>query len=123
MCFYFDGETPEVYDSKVCKAYKSRKCDACAKIIMPGDLYLRIKYLYEGYLDLVEYCGSCHHTRSMIHEEEIEKGCDWNESWCPYEDIDSVVRSGEYKTKRSSHTEGQTYLASLAVIAAVPESE
>jgi len=113
MCFYDDGEYPDLCDSSVVKSRKHRTCGGCNGQIARGDLYMRIKYLYEGSWDRVDYCGSCYHTRQLLHEEEIRKGCSQIESWCPYEDIDIAVNSGEYETKRSSRDEGQVYMSSL----------
>lgn len=114
MCFYYDdSESAEFWTEKIVKARKPRKCNACNGAIEIGDLYDRITYLFEGDFETLHYCGVCHHTRYMIHLEELEKGCREYDSWCQHDDLWEALNSGEYKTERSSHEAGQKYLKSL----------
>ncbi len=109
MCFY-DTELPEMYRSSIRKARKQHRCDGCYKPILPGDLYVDGNCRFEGEFYAYQTCGVCEVDRDKIHEAEIDRGCRWNESWCPFEELASMLP--EYGFKQSSKAAGQEWLLS-----------
>lgn len=107
MCFYYDGYC-DVYEQTPVKSKKERKCHSCGHQIKVGEYYLRVQSLFEGRWDNSQYCGSCNHTREEIAKKEGEEGCGFNESYCPWEEITSVVK--DYGLQMSSQEQGQELL-------------
>lgn len=112
MCFY-DAESPEMYRSSIRKARKERRCDGCFKPILPGDLYVDGNGKFEGDFYTFQTCGVCEVDRNKIHEAELARGCSWNESWCPVDEL--AENLPEYGLQQSSKDAGQDWLQSRRV--------
>jgi hypothetical protein len=54
----FDGPN-EVATSKVQRARKEHKCDACGELIRRGDLYSYSFFVYDGATSTVKRCARC----------------------------------------------------------------
>lgn len=97
MCFDYD-ETCEVYSEAVRAARKKHRCAGCGSPILPKQLYLNTKGIFDGHAFSGHYCGVCEAMRQRIHEHEIAEGCPQWSSWIAPEDIAEWVENEEFKT-------------------------
>lgn len=67
---YHCDERYDVYDERRTTARKAHECDACDQVIAPGDIYYRIRWVYDGSADGVKRCIRC----QFIHEHLRELG-------------------------------------------------
>ncbi len=86
MCFYYD-DYPEFYNVKTVKTRKVHTCHCCMK---PIDVGTKCEYAagkFDGCFYAFYVCDGCKRKQISIVAQEIRDGCNWNESWCAYEDI------------------------------------
>lgn len=81
MCFYHD-DLATVYNQKVVKARKLRRCEECTDGVLPGEWYLRAKYLFEGEWSVHAICARCHWDHERVYLHELSVGCAPEESRC-----------------------------------------
>lgn len=106
MCF--DTERPDAYGEEIRKARKPHRCDGCQREILAGDLYVSGHGIFDGEAFSLKVCGACEHTRERIHEQELEEGCRWDESWIDINEItDYCIETGFLL---STIPEGQSFL-------------
>lgn len=83
-------ETYEVYNERNTKARKPHVCDACKRIIRPGDMYTRIGIVFDGEVENVKRCLGCQaaheHLRTlapgdMWPDEKLNCGEEYEEHW------------------------------------------
>jgi hypothetical protein len=90
VSYSFD-EQYDVYDERVSKARKAHVCSACERSIDPGQLYVRVRWVYDGSADGVKRCGACQLThehlrglgrdRDMWPDETLSCGLEYYEEW------------------------------------------
>jgi len=61
-----DLEQCDIWDKKKIKARKMHTCLECKHPIVPGELYWRVKYLYEGAWDTDRFCLCCENARCHL---------------------------------------------------------
>lgn len=95
MCFYNDGDSPEVWEQKIVKGRKEYRCTSCRKPIPIGQQHLSMFYVLYGDADRFRVCNLCAQDRVKIHRHEMSVGCRWDESWCAWEEIAMLIRRGD----------------------------
>lgn len=98
MCFY-DGDSDgpcDIYIDTRPRARKPHNCCECGGRIEPGEMYRRIKSLFDGSFTTEIVCDRCEAVRTRIHEVELARGCREHESWCPVGLLrDAIHNDGE----------------------------
>ncbi len=83
-------ESYDVYAESRTTARKSHECDACDGPIAPGDIYYRIRWVFEGSADGVKRCIRCQfiheHLRGlgdgdMWPAEKLDCGEEYEQHW------------------------------------------
>lgn len=67
---YYAEEHYAVYAEGRTTARKEHTCSACRGSISPGDIYYRVRWIYDGHVSGVKRCARCQH----IHEHLRAKG-------------------------------------------------
>lgn len=107
MCFYHEGYS-EFHTNSYVKARKGRRCEACSREIVVGELCHDNAGVFEGDWYNYKICGACALTQYRIHIEEIREGCHWHQSWCPWWDLIDYCGCKEFEM--STHEEGQRFV-------------
>jgi hypothetical protein len=55
----YEGDSPDVYNSKVVTARKPHQCYECNGIIQPRDAYERVSGKWDGEWATYEFCAAC----------------------------------------------------------------
>jgi hypothetical protein len=83
-------ERYEVYAENRTTARKAHECDACDGAIAPGDIYYRVRWVYDGSADGVKRCARCQfiheHLRKlgdgdMWPAEKLDCGEEYEQHW------------------------------------------
>ena len=115
MCFYYDHYC-DVIHADVRKARYPHRCDACLRhTIVAGDWYCYVHGIDSKNAGAFgfKYCGACEVARERIYQHERSHGCDYDESWCPYEEIGEYFR--DQKWDMPDRAAGQAYLAKKVI--------
>lgn len=87
---YHCDERYDVYDERRTTARKAHECDACDQVIAPGDIYYRIRWVYDGSADGVKRCIRCQFIHEHLRElgdgdmwpaEKLDCGEDYEPHW------------------------------------------
>lgn len=76
MCEYLYDNGPTIYDSRLVVARRDHKCCECRQPIKKGEVYERVKGLWDGSWSNFKTCLSCYDVWQRIHHEEIDT-CDY----------------------------------------------
>ena len=87
MCFDYD-EHPDVYQEKITRARKHRKCRACGDAIAVGELYFSVTVILHGDCSSHSSCRRCSFDTLRVVAHELDDGCDHGNAW---PDIDDLI--------------------------------
>ena len=73
QCYCDYDDQPSFQTTDFVKARKDHKCYECGKIIKPGEVYQRIKGMWDGHWEKFDTCEACADLRDSL-----------NEVWCVY---------------------------------------
>ena len=92
MCYYTDDYC-EFWRVEYPKAKKPHRCCECGELIEVGEVYERIRYIFEGDPGVDKQCRRCKFDRSRIIEYELAAGCKRHEA----EPLNGELRSALYE--------------------------
>src|SRR5690606_14401876 len=63
------------------------KCTICRHAINPGERYDFHSWMFDGRFYEDKVCRRCCYDIVRIVEHELAEGCQWYESWPPYDEV------------------------------------
>lgn len=95
MCFYYDDCVESISHRETVRLRRKDKvirCDGfCGKFIRKGDLYSNHEGLSSEGAYSYGVCCECDFMRNEIVLQEMASGCNWNEAWCPLEELQNEI--------------------------------
>lgn len=66
-----DGDSPQVFTSKMIKARKTHQCYECGNPVKPGEMYELVKGLWDGSWSTYKTCRICKSVRDDFFQSYI----------------------------------------------------